>query len=158
MNSQTSNPQSEHPEVVHPNMLKKEQQGISKFNTRLALKITNGVGSMWTAYIFSILALVSLPAILTQGHFVPAGTFPKWLISVSLIALVAWVAQTFIQLVLLPIIMVGQNVIQAQNDAKANVDHHTLTYLATLQDEQMTELKGITKILEVLEKDENKSN
>jgi hypothetical protein len=157
MNPQTSNPQGEHPEVVHPNMLKKEEQGISKFNTSLALKITNGVGSMWTAYIFSILALVSLPAILTQGHFVPAGTFPKWLISVSLIALVAWIAQTFIQLVLLPIIMVGQNVIQAQNDAKANVDHHTLTYLATLQDQQMTELKGITKILEILKKDENKS-
>jgi hypothetical protein len=100
---------------------------------------------------------VSLPAILTQGNFVPAHTFPKWLISVSLIALIAWVAQTFIQLVLLPIIMVGQNVIQAQNDAKANVDHHTLTYLATLQDQQMTELKGITKILEILKKNDTKS-
>ncbi len=157
MNSQASKSQIEHPEVVHPNELKKEQEGIAKFNTSLALKITNGVGSMWTAYLFTLLALVSLPAILTQGHFVPAGTFPSWLISVSLIALVAWIAQTFIQLVLLPIIMVGQNVIQAQNDAKANVDHHTLTYLATLQDEQMTELKGIRQILDTLKKEDSKN-
>lgn len=157
MNQQNAKSQIQHPEVVHPSRLKKEQQGLVKFNTDLALKITNGVGSMWTAYLFSLLALVSLPAILTQGNFVPAHTFPKWLISVSLIALIAWVAQTFIQLVLLPIIMVGQNVIQAQNDAKANVDHHTLTYLATLQDQQMTELKGITKILEILKKNDTKS-
>jgi hypothetical protein len=133
-----------HPKVVHPReLLKKDEQGLTKFNTALALKITNGVGSMWTAYIFTLLALVSLPAILTQGNFVSAGTFPKWLISVSLIALVAWVAQTFIQLVLLPIIMVGQNVIQAQNDAKANVDHQTLTYIAQVQDTQLEILKEL---------------
>jgi hypothetical protein len=154
MSTAPSQTHLEHPEVVHPDALKKPERGVSKFNTSLALKITNGVGSMWAAYLFTLLALVSLPAILTQGHFVPSGTFPSWLISVSLIALVAWIAQTFIQLVLLPIIMVGQNVIQSQNDAKAEVDHHTLTYLATLQDEQMTELKGITKILEVLKKDD----
>jgi hypothetical protein len=34
-----------------------------------------------------------------------------------------------------------------QNDAKAEVDHETLTYPAKLQDEQMTELKGIAEIL-----------
>jgi hypothetical protein len=54
-------------------------------------------------------------------------------------------------LVLLPIIMVGQNVIQSQNEAKADADHHTLTYLATLQDEQMLELKNQTAILQTLE-------
>jgi hypothetical protein len=139
--------------VIHPKaLLKKEEAGVNKFNTALALKITNGVGTMWTAYVFSILALVSLPAILTQGNFVSKGTFPSWLISVSLIALVAWVAQTFIQLVLLPIIMVGQNVIQAQNDTKAEVDHNTLTFLANLQEEQMTELKNQTEILQYLKK------
>jgi ferritin len=53
--------------------------------------------------------------------------------------------------VLLPIIMVGQNVIQSQNEAKADVDHKTLTYLATLQDEQMQELKNQTEILRRLE-------
>ena len=43
--------------------------------------------------------------------------------------------------------MVGQNVIQSQNEAKADTDHKTLTYLATLQDEQMQELKLQTKML-----------
>jgi ferritin len=33
------------------------------------------------------------------------------------------------------------------NDLSAEVDHETLTYLAELQDEQMTELKGIAEIL-----------
>lgn len=140
--------------VINPKeLLKKEEQGITRFNTWLALKITNKVGSMWTAYLFTVLALVSLPAILTQGNFVSAGTFPKWLISVSLISLVAWIAQTFVQLVLLPIIMVGQNVIQGQQDAKSEADHKTLTYLANLQDEQMTELKKQSEILELLKKE-----
>jgi ferritin len=58
-----------------------------------------------------------------------------------------YVAQTVLQLVLLPIIMVGQNVIQSQNEAKADTDHKTLTYLATLQDEQMQELKNQTELL-----------
>jgi hypothetical protein len=137
--------------VINPKeLLQKEEAGVTRFNTWLALKITNRVGSMWTAYVFTLLALISLPAILTQGKFVPVGTFPKWLISLSLISLVAWIAQTFIQLVLLPIIMVGQNVIQGQQDAKSEADHKTLTYLANLQDEQMKELKNQSDILELL--------
>ena len=64
---------------------------------------------------------------------------------------VTYIAQTVLQLVLLPIIMVGQNVIQAQNEAKANTDHKTLTYLARLQDDQMQELKNQTEILVRLE-------
>jgi hypothetical protein len=139
--------------VIHPKKyIKKEKNSVTRFNTWLAIKITNAVGTMWTAYLFSLLALVSLPAILTQGNIVPKNTFPSWLISISLIALVAWVAQTFIQLVLLPIIMVGQNVIQGKQDAKVNSDHRTLTYLANLQDEQMTELKKQSEILEYLRK------
>lgn len=45
----------------------------------------------------------------------------------------------------------GRNVIQSQNEAKAETDHNTLTYLATLQDEQMMELKNQTAILLRLE-------
>lgn len=139
--------------VVHPkDLIKPKSNGLQRFNNALAVIITNGVGTMWTAYLFSLLAFVSLPAILTQGNFVSKGTFPKWLISVSLIALVAWIAQTFIQLVLLPIIMVGQNVIQGKQEAKAEADHRTLTYLANLQDEQMQELKNQSEILAYLKK------
>lgn len=72
---------------------------MKHFNEWLAIKITKGVGTMWTAFAFAILAFISLPAAI--------GTHDP-------IVIVAWIAQTFLQLVLLPIIMVGQN-IQASN-------------------------------------------
>ena len=73
------------------------------FNGWLALKITNSVGTMWCAYAFAILALISLP------DAIKAGTA----------ALIAWIAQTFLQLVLLSIIMVGQKVAAAASDKQA---------------------------------------
>ena len=140
--------------VIHPEaILKQDLRGFTKFNVRLAVRITETVGSMWTAYIFALLSLFSLPAILTLVFPSLAHFFPHWIVSASLIALIAWVSQNFLQLVLLPVIMVGQNVIQSQQDAKAQVDHKTLTYLANLQDEQMTELKNQSEILEYLMKE-----
>ena len=85
---------------------------VGRFNTWLAVKITKTVGTMWIAYIFAAIALISLPAAIMSGN---------------VIVIVAWIAQTFFQLVLLPIIIVGQNVIQATNDARAEADHETLT-------------------------------
>ena len=82
------------------------------FNTWLAVRITKTVGSMWMAYVFAAIALISLPAAIASGQ---------------VIIIVAWIAQTFLQLVLLPIIIVGQNVIQAANDARAEADHETLS-------------------------------
>ena len=66
---------------------------ISRFNQKVAEKITSAVSTMWCAYIFAAIALVSLPAAIKTG---------------DPIVIVAWVAQTFLQLVLLSIIMVGQ--------------------------------------------------
>ena len=66
----------------------------ASFNRKLAEKITSGVSTMWCAYGFAALALISLPAALKTG---------------DLVVIVAWIAQTFLQLVLLSIIMVGQN-------------------------------------------------
>ena len=60
------------------------------------------------------------------------------------------ISGSWIQWWALPALQRSQNKTQAQNEAKAAVDHETLTYLAKLQDEQMTELKGITEILRVL--------
>lgn len=126
----------EHEQVKHPKeLIKKETSPFSRFNNWLALRITNSVGTMWCAYAFLILDLFMLPPVI-RAH--------------SAVLWVTYIAQTVLQLVLLPIIMVGQNVIQDQNDRKAEVDHRTLTYLANLQDRQMVELKGITQILETL--------
>jgi hypothetical protein len=95
---------------VHPGV---HGSGLAgRFNTWLAVRITKTVGSMWVAYLFAGIALVSLPAALLSG---------------DVIVIVSWIAQTFLQLVLLPIIIVGQNVIQAANDARAEADHETLS-------------------------------
>jgi hypothetical protein len=137
--------------VMHPEELfKKKKLGLDKFNNAFALKITNGVGSMWSAYLFACLSLLSLPAILVLVSPSLRADFPKWIVAASLITLIAWVSQNFLQLVLLPVIMVGQNVIQGHQEAKAETDHKTLTYLANLQEEQMTELKNQGEILEYL--------
>ena len=57
------------------------------------------------------------------------------------------ISGSWIQWWALPALQRSQNKTQAQNQAKAEVDHETLTYLANLQDEQMAELKGIAEIL-----------
>ena len=77
---------------------------VRRFNSRFAVLITVAVGSMWCAYLFTALALVSLPAALKTG---------------DKIIIVSWIAQTFLQLVLLPIIIVGQNVQAAASDKRA---------------------------------------
>lgn len=73
---------------------------MRRFNTWLALKITNGVGTMWCAYAFAALALYNLPTAISQGA--PA--------------VVVWFAQTFLQLVLLSVILVGQGIMGRQAD------------------------------------------
>ncbi len=77
---------------------------VGRFNARFGLKVTVIVGTMWTAYLFTLLALVSAPSALHTG---------------DKIIIVAWIAQTFLQLVLLPIIIVGQNVQAAAADARS---------------------------------------
>ena len=109
---------------------------MGRFNARVAVLITKGVGSMWCAYAFALLALISFPAAISSG---------------SPIVIVAWIAQTFLQLVLLPIIIVGQNVQAAASDARAESDHETLMAIHTLA----AEIHGIderhSRILKLLE-------
>jgi hypothetical protein len=80
---------------------------VNRFNTKVAIAITAVVGSMWCAYAFALSDLIS-PDAIRAG---PA-------------AIVSWVAQTFLQLVLLSIIMVGQNVQAAAADKRAEATFH----------------------------------
>jgi hypothetical protein len=123
-----------HPKVIHPNKLLKHGKN---FNDRFAIWIATHVGSMYCFYLFNILAFLSAKAAFQTHNLVP---------------IVNWLSSNWIQLVLLPAIMVAQNVAQKATDAKADSDHVTLTYLANLQDEQMIELKNQTKMLEILNK------
>jgi uncharacterized cupin superfamily protein len=109
---------------------------MGRINTRLAVGITRIIGSMWCAYAFALLALVSLPAAISSH---------------SPIIIVAWIAQTFLQLVLLPIIIVGQNVQAATSDARAESDHQTLMAIHTLTAEVHDIALRQTEILKILE-------
>lgn len=81
----------------------KRDSAIARFNSALAVVVTRGVGSMWCAYAFTALTLFGLPAAISQG----VG------------GIVQWTAQTFLQLVLLSVIMVGQGVQAAAADRRA---------------------------------------
>jgi hypothetical protein len=80
---------------------------VTRFNSWLAIKITSGVGTMWCAYAFALLALISLPDAIKAGR--PA--------------IISWIAQTFLQLVLLSIIIVGQNILSAAADQRSEATY-----------------------------------
>jgi hypothetical protein len=81
---------------------------IGRINAKVGLKITIIVGTMWCAYLFTLLALISAPSAFSSGNK---------------IIIVSWIAQTFLQLVLLPIIIVGQNVQAAAADARSQATY-----------------------------------
>ena len=81
---------------------------IGRLNAKVGLRITVIVGTMWTAYLFTCLALLSAPAAFGTGNT---------------LIIVAWIAQTFLQLVLLPIIIVGQNVQANAADARSQATY-----------------------------------
>jgi hypothetical protein len=102
--------------IIHPRIAQRKKEGPTKvvdqlpqggpvttFNAWLAVKITTGVGTMWCAYLFAILAFIGLPAALRPGGE----------------GIISWIAQTFLQLVLLSIIIVGQNIAGAASDKRA---------------------------------------
>src|ERR1700730_15535657 len=82
----------------------KIDDGRVGLNGKVGLFITSIVGTMWAAYLFTIIALVSFPSAIRSGNS---------------IIIVAWIAQTFLQLVLLPIIIVGQNIQAKASDRRA---------------------------------------
>ncbi len=86
-----------------PRELRAAIREVEGLNAKVALVITRSVGTMACAYLFGLIALISLPDAIRAGR--PA--------------IISWIAQTFLQLVLLSIIMVGQSVQSAASDARA---------------------------------------
>ena len=94
-----------HPRIVErrksgPPTTVDEHVGI---NGKIALGLTAAVGTMWCAYAFALLALVVLPQAIAGG----------------LLSLGQWGSQTFIQLVMLSVIVVGQNILARASDKRA---------------------------------------
>jgi hypothetical protein len=83
--------------------LREDVERADGINAKIAVFLTNIVGSMWCAYVFAVIALIGLPPALKPGGE----------------GIIAWIAQTFLQLVLLSVIMVGQNVQSVASDVRS---------------------------------------
>jgi hypothetical protein len=82
--------------------VKVADQATPGLNGKIALILTKSVGTMWCAYAFAILAIIGFPI----GSASPRDY-------------VVWLSQTFIQLTMLSVIMVGQNLLSAASDKRA---------------------------------------
>ena len=102
---------------------------LTKFNRKLAVMVTSGVGTMACAYLFAAIALISLP---------------KAIASHDVIVIVSWVAQTFLQLVLLSIIMVGQQISSEKVDKQISETHAASLAEFELTKLEVVELKKIS--------------
>lgn len=112
--------------IPHPRIDERAKAGVHTtddehigINGRIAVFLTNAVGTMWCAYLFAIIALISLPEAIKGGRA----------------TLIAWIAQTFLQLVLLSVIMVGQKVAAKASDKQALQTYQDAEVLIKIQDE-----------------------
>lgn len=136
--------------VVHfrPSQIRRAIGEVEGFNAKLAVAITSGVGTMACAYLFALLALVSLPAVLIEAGVLSGTAVPAFFTKPGLILVVAWIAQTFLQLVLLSIIMVGQRVQSAASDGRAVKQFQDTELILDRLDTHTA--GGITELLEAV--------
>ena len=91
--------------ALSPAAIRHELQAADSFNAKVAVILTKVVGTMWCFWVFNGIALISLPSAISQH---------------SLTVLINWVSSNWIQLILLPALMVGQNLQSAAADARAD--------------------------------------
>ena len=131
----------------HPRIAQRRQAGPPTvvaehvgINGRIALLLTNVVGTMWAAYAFAALALLVLPQAIAGG----------------LLTFVQWLSQTFIQLVMLSVIMVGQNVLGRAADKRAAMTYQdadaTFHEAGQIQAHLGLQDEAINALLEKIEK------
>src|ERR1022692_120767 len=116
--------------------LRGDVQRANGINAKIAVFLTNIVGSMWCAYVFAVIALLGLgPALKPGGE-----------------GIIAWIAQTFLQLVLLSVIMVGQNVQSEASDLRSQHTYDdTVQILDRLDVHTQGGLKDLADRIEGLE-------
>src|ERR1700687_5250893 len=93
----------QHPIKTNDFRKPKSDSFFARLNSKFGLRVTLVVGTMWCAYFFTILALFALPSAIHQGTYF----------------IVVWLSSSFLQLVLLPIIIVGQNIQAAAADKRS---------------------------------------
>lgn len=115
---------------LRKNYLRPLERQENRFNEWLAIRITRIVGTMWCAYAFAGLALISLPAAIRGGTAM----------------LISWIAQTFLQLVLLSIIMVGQNIAAKKSDRQLEQTYKDSEELLKISDAMQALLQKNTEL------------
>lgn len=127
-----------HPQVKHPTELleadRANQNQALRWNDAVVTWLTNHI--LASVIMFDIAFIVPLLVIRAP---------------VSVKVTLGVISGSWIQWWALPALQRSQNKIQAQNNAKADVDHETLTHLALLQDKQMEELTELKKQIEALQ-------
>jgi hypothetical protein len=89
---------------IGPRQIRRDLKAADSFNAKVAVLLTRLVGTMWCFWLFNGVALVSLPSAIRSGN---------------LTVLINWVSSNWIQLILLPALMVGQNLQNVAADARA---------------------------------------
>jgi hypothetical protein len=134
--------------VPHPHIALRKKSGPPQttdehvgFNGKVALGLTTVVGTMWCAYAFAVLAFLALPSAIQGG---------------SLLLLVQWLSQTFIQLVMLSVIMVGQNILSRASDKRAQMTYEdadaTFHEASQIQEHLVAQDNAINELLDKIAK------
>ena len=121
-----------HPIKVNDLRRTRSNNVFVRFNATFGLRITLVVGTMWCAYAFTVLALFALPSAIKQGTYF----------------IIVWLSSSFLQLVLLPIIIVGQNIQAAASDKRAEETYKDAEALLQISDDLQKLLKQNTALTE----------
>ena len=89
---------------IGPRQIKRDVKAADSFNAKVAILLTRVIGTMWAFWVFNGIALISLPSAINTGQ---------------LTVLINWVSSNWIQLILLPALMVGQNLQNIAADARS---------------------------------------
>ena len=131
-----------HPHVAARKQMKppKSADQAVGINGRIGLTLTAVVGTMWCAYAFALLAIAVLPQAVGGG----------------LLTLVQWLSQTFIQLVMLSVIMVGQNLLGRAADKRSEMTYKdadaTLHEAEQIQGHLKVQDDAMNELLDKIEK------
>jgi uncharacterized membrane protein len=115
---------------VNVNVQHEEEKQEAGINQKIAIALTKGVGTMVCAYLFALLAIIGFPGF--------SASPTQW---------VQWTSQTFIQLVMLSVIMVGQSVLGRKQELQAEQQYQTTVKTYADTEQIMQHLDAIEALL-----------
>jgi hypothetical protein len=104
-------PVHQHIHDYHP-----DGTAYQRFNKRVAIWLTRNVGSMTAFWLFTVLSMTVAPSCLFAAGYIDWKSF---ITSFGFELLATLILSTWLELALMPAIMVGQNLANAASDARA---------------------------------------